>query len=324
MKTVGIIGGSGYTGGELLRLVLNHPGLTLDFVYSTTRPGFPLSETHPDLLGSTSIDFTDQVNLEVSVVFLCLGHGNSYKFLEQNKFSEQTLIIDLSNDFRLSAHSEFMGRTFIYGLPERNKEAIEQATAIANPGCFATVIQLALLPLATAKKLTNSIHVNATTGSTGAGVGLSATAHFSWRNNNMSWYKPFTHQHLGEIGESINELQGSATTMHFLPQRGDFTRGIFATAYTAFDGSIEEAVALYSDYYANDPFTHVSKQEIALKQVINSNNCFLHLYLHEGTLLITSVIDNLIKGASGQAIQNMNLIYGWEEGLGLNLKASTF
>jgi len=305
-------------------LVLNHPGLTLDFVYSTTRPGFPLSETHPDLLGSTSINFTDQVNLEVSVVFLCLGHGNSSKFLEQNKFSEQTLIIDLSNDFRLSAESEFMGRTFVYGLPERNKEAIEQATAIANPGCFATAIQLALLPLATAKKLTNSIHVNATTGSTGAGVGLSATAHFSWRNNNMSWYKPFTHQHLGEIGESVNELQGSATTMHFLPQRGDFTRGIFATAYTAFDGSIEEAVALYTDYYANDPFTHVSKQEIALKQVINSNNCFLHLHLHEGTLLITSVIDNLIKGASGQAIQNMNLIYGWEEGLGLNLKASTF
>ena len=324
MKTTGIIGGSGYTGGELLRLVLNHPGLTLDFVYSTTRPGFPLSETHPDLLGSTSIHFTDQVNLDVSVVFLCLGHGNSSKFLEQNKFSEQTLIIDLSNDFRLSADSEFMGRTFVYGLPERNKEAIEQATAIANPGCFATAIQLALLPLATAKKLTNSIHVNATTGSTGAGVGLSATAHFSWRNNNMSWYKPFTHQHLGEIGESINELQGSATTMYFLPQRGDFTRGIFATAYTAFDGSIEEAVALYTDYYANDPFTHVSKQEIALKQIINSNNCFLHLHLHEGTLLITSVIDNLIKGASGQAIQNVNLIYGWEEGLGLNLKASTF
>ena len=324
MKTAGIIGGSGYTGGEILRLVLNHPGLTLDFVYSTTRPGFPLSETHPDLLGSTSIDFTDQVNLEVSVVFLCLGHGNSSKFLEQNKFSEQTLIIDLSNDFRLNADSEFMGRTFIYGLPERNKEAIEQATAIANPGCFATAIQLALLPLATAQKLTNSIHINATTGSTGAGVGLSATAHFSWRNNNMSWYKPFTHQHLGEIGESINELQGEATQIHFLPQRGDFTRGIFATAYTAFDGSLEEAVALYTDYYANDPFTHVSKQEIALKQVINSNNCFLHLHLHEGTLLITSVIDNLIKGASGQAIQNMNLIFGWEEGLGLNLKASTF
>jgi len=217
-----------------------------------------------------------------------------------------------------------MGRTFVYGLPELNKETIEEATAIANPGCFATAIQLALLPLATTQKLTNSIHINATTGSTGAGVGLSATAHFSWRNNNMSWYKPFTHQHLGEIGESINELQGEATQIHFLPQRGDFTRGIFATAYTAFDGSLEEAVALYTDYYVKDPFTHVSKQEIALKQVINSNHCFLHLHLHEGTLLITSVIDNLIKGASGQAIQNMNLIFGWEEGLGLNLKASTF
>lgn len=324
MKKAGIIGGSGYTGGELLRLVLNHPELTLDFVYSTTRPGFPLSDTHPDLLGSTTLNFTDQVNLDVDVVFLCLGHGNSSKFLEQNKFSEQTIIIDLSNDFRLEAEREFAGRTFVYGLTEKNKEDIKGATAIANPGCFATAIQLALLPLAQAKKISDSIHINATTGSTGAGVGLSATAHFSWRNNNMSWYKPFVHQHLGEINASINGLQGAKTKIHFLPQRGDFTRGIFATAYTAFDGSLEDAVALYTDYYSNDPFTHVSKKEIALKQVINSNNCFLHLHLHEGTLLITSVIDNLIKGASGQAIQNMNLIFGWEEGLGLNLKASIF
>ena len=324
MKKAGIIGGSGYTGGELLRLVLNHPELTLDFVYSTTRPGFPLSDTHPDLLGSTILKFTDQVNLDVDVVFLCLGHGNSSKFLEQNKFSEQTIIIDLSNDFRLEAEREFAGRTFVYGLTEKNKEDIKEATAIANPGCFATAIQLALLPLAQAKKISDSIHINATTGSTGAGVGLSATAHFSWRNNNMSWYKPFVHQHLGEINASINSLQGAETKIHFLPQRGDFTRGIFATAYTAFDGSLEDAVALYTDYYSNDPFTHVSKKEIALKQVINSNNCFLHLHLHEGTLLITSVIDNLIKGASGQAIQNVNLIFGWEEGLGLNLKASIF
>ena len=324
MKKAGIIGGSGYTGGELLRLVLNHPELTLDFVYSTTRPGFPLSDTHPDLLGSTTLNFTDQVNLDVDVVFLCLGHGNSSKFLEQNKFSEQTIIIDLSNDFRLEAERKFAGRTFVYGLTERNKEDIKEATAIANPGCFATAIQLALLPLAQTKKISDSIHINATTGSTGAGVGLSATAHFSWRNNNMSWYKPFVHQHLGEINASINGLQGAETKIHFLPQRGDFTRGIFATAYTAFDGSLEDAVALYTDYYSNDPFTHVSKKEIALKQVINSNNCFLHLHLHEGTLLITSVIDNLIKGASGQAIQNMNLIFGWDEGLGLNLKASIF
>ena len=324
MKIAGIIGGSGYTGGELLRLVLNHPGLDLNFVYSTTRPGFAVSDTHPDLLGSTEMNFTDQVNTKVDVVFLCLGHGNSSKFLEQNIFSANTLIIDLSNDFRLSANSEFMGRKFVYGLPELNKEAIEQSTAVANPGCFATAIQLALLPLAEAKKLNNSIHVNATTGSTGAGVGLSATAHFSWRNNNMSWYKPFTHQHLEEINETLDYLQEGRTNMHFLPQRGDFTRGIFATAYTAFDGSIEKAVDLYSNYYKNDPFTHVSKQEIALKQVINSNNCFLHLFLHEGTLLITSVIDNLIKGASGQAIQNVNLIFGWEERLGLDLKSSTF
>tara|TARA_B110000483_G_C18188242_1_gene539842 strand:- start:1278 stop:2252 length:975 start_codon:yes stop_codon:yes gene_type:complete len=324
MKTAGIIGGSGYTGGELLRLVLNHPGLDLNFVYSTTRPGFAISDTHPDLLGSTEMNFTDQVNTKVDVVFLCLGHGNSSKFLEQNIFSANTLIIDLSNDFRLSANSGFMGRKFVYGLPELNKEAIEQSTAVANPGCFATAIQLALLPLAEAKKLNNSIHVNAITGSTGAGVGLSATAHFSWRNNNMSWYKPFTHQHLGEINETLDSLQEGQTNMHFLPQRGDFTRGIFATAYTAFDGSLEEAVDLYSNYYKNDPFTHVSKQEIALKQVINSNNCFLHLFLHEGTLLITSVIDNLIKGASGQAIQNMNLIFGWEERLGLDLKSSIF
>tara|TARA_B100000780_G_C21063131_1_gene427423 strand:+ start:295 stop:1269 length:975 start_codon:yes stop_codon:yes gene_type:complete len=324
MKTAGIIGGSGYTGGELLRLVLNHPGLDLNFVYSTTRPRFAISDTHPDLLGSTEMNFTDQVNTKVDVVFLCLGHGNSSKFLEQNIFSTNTLIIDLSNDFRLSDNSGFMGRKFIYGLPELNKKAIEQSTAVANPGCFATAIQLALLPLAEAKKLNNSIHVNATTGSTGAGVGLSSTAHFSWRNNNMSWYKPFTHNHLGEINETLDSLQEGQTNMYFLPQRGDFTRGIFATAYTAFDGSLEEAVDLYSNYYKNDPFTHVSKQEIALKQVINSNNCFLHLFLHEGTLLITSVIDNLIKGASGQAIQNMNLIFGWEERLGLDLKSSIF
>lgn len=324
MKTVGIIGGSGYTGGELLRLVLNHPALELNFVYSTTRPGFAISDTHPDLLGTTSMNFTDQVNLEVDVVFLCLGHGNSSKFLEQKRFSDRTIIIDLSNDFRLSSDSEFMGRKFIYGLPELNKEAIEQTNAIANPGCFATAIQLALLPLAKENKLSNSVHINATTGSTGAGVGLSATAHFSWRNNNASWYKPFTHQHLGEINETIETLQGSKPQIHFLPHRGDFTRGIFATAYTSYEGTLEEAKELYKNYYANDPFTHVSEQEISLKQVINSNNCFIHLHLHEGTLLVTSVIDNLIKGASGQAIQNLNLIFGWEEKLGLNLKGSTF
>ena len=324
MKTVGIIGGSGYTGGELLRLVLQHPNLVLEFVYSTTRPKTPLSDTHQDLLGTTTLNFTDQINLDVDIVFLCLGHGNSSLFIEQYEFSKETVIIDLSNDFRLSADRNFRDRTFVYGLPELQKNEIKNAKSIANPGCFATAIQLALLPLADSKKLKNTVHINATTGSTGAGVGLSSTSHFTWRNNNLSWYKPFTHQHLGEIRESLNTVQGDDTEVIFLPQRGDFTRGIFATAYTSFDGSIEDALSLYTNYFNEHPFTHISTQEIALKQVINSNNCFIHLHLHQGILLITSVIDNLIKGASGQALQNLNLIMGWEERLGLELKTNIF
>ena len=324
MKIVGIIGGSGYTGGELMRLVINHPALTLDFVYSTTRPGTPISETHQDLLGQLDLAFTDQVNTAVDVLFLCLGHGNSSAFLEQHSFSSHTIIIDLSNDFRLTKDAHFGGREFVYGLPEINRAAIEKATAIANPGCFATAIQLALLPLAKAKKINNTIHVNATTGSTGAGVGLSATSHFSWRNNNISWYKPFTHQHLGEIGETLKQAQGEETELLFLPQRGDFTRGIFATAYTSFDGTLKDAYALYEAFYKEAPFTQVSKKEVHLKLVVNSNQCFLLLLQHKGQLLITSVIDNLIKGASGQAIQNLNIMMGWEESLGLQLKTSIF
>ena len=324
MKTVGIIGGSGYTGGELMRLVINHPALTLDFVYSSTRPGTPISDTHQDLLGQLDLTFTDQVNTVVDVLFLCLGHGNSSAFLEQHTFSSHTIIIDLSNDFRLKADAHFGGREFVYGLPEINRTEIEKATAIANPGCFATAIQLALLPLANAKKIKDTVHINATTGSTGAGVGLSATSHFSWRNNNISWYKPFTHQHLGEVGETLKQVQGEETDLLFLPQRGDFTRGIFATAYTAFDGTIEDAYALYKTFYQDAPFTQVAKKEVHLKLVVNSNQCFLHLHKHKGRLLITSVIDNLIKGASGQAIQNLNIIMGWEENLGLQLKTSIF
>ena len=324
MKTVGIIGGSGYTGGELMRLVINHPALTLDFVYSSTRPGTPISDTHQDLFGQLDLAFTDQVNTAVDVLFLCLGHGNSSAFLEKYSFSNSTVIIDLSNDFRLMKDAHFGGREFIYGLPEINREAIEKATAIANPGCFATAIQLALLPLANAKKIKGSVHINATTGSTGAGVSLSPTTHFTWRNNNLSWYKPFTHQHLGEIGETLKQAQGEDTDLLFLPQRGDFTRGIFATAYTAFDGTIEEAYALYEAFYQDSPFTQVAKKEVHLKLVVNSNQCFLHLHKHKGQLLITAVIDNLIKGASGQAIQNLNIIMGWEENLGLQLKTSIF
>ena len=323
MINVGIIGGSGYTGGELIRLVIQHPALELDFVYSTTRAGKPLTHAHPDLLGSVETHFTGSVNPEVQVVFLCLGHGKSKAFLKENTFSKTTIIIDLSNDFRLEKDREFDGRHFVYGLPELQKENIEKATAIANPGCFATAIQLALLPLAEHQKITAPVHINAITGSTGAGVSPSPTSHYSWRNNNISWYKPFTHQHLGEIKQTIAAGQ-QHQKLYFMPQRGNFTRGIFATAYTHFNGSLETAKALYKNHYKKHPFTVVSDTEITLKQVVNTNYCVLHLHKHDDTLLITSIIDNLVKGASGQAIQNLNILKGWEENLGLQLKASSF
>lgn len=322
--SVGIIGGSGYTGGELIRILVNHPKVSIDFVYSTTRANTHISDTHQDLLGSTDLLFTDSINPNVNVLFLCLGHGNSGTFLSENQFNDNTKIIDLSNDFRLKADRHFIGKSFVYGLPETNKKAIQSAQAIANPGCFATAIQLALLPLAANKLLKNEVHINAITGSTGAGVKPSSTTHFSWRNNNISWYKPFQHQHLGEISETLSDLQGNSSQLMFLPVRGDFTRGIYATAYTAFEGSLEEAYALYEDMYKDDPFTQVSKKEIHLKQVVNTNQCFIHLHKHDGYLLVTSVIDNLIKGASGQAIQNMNLMFGYEETCGLQLKNSSF
>ena len=323
MKSVGIIGGLGYTGGELIRLVIHHPALKLDFVYSTTRAGKAVTSAHPDLLGSLNLNFTDTVNPDIDLLYLCLGHGNSRAFLENYSFSEKTIIIDLGNDFRLNDDREFGGKQFVYGLPELQREEIEKATAIANPGCFATAIQLALLPLAKNNLIKDAVHINATTGSTGAGVGLSATSHFSWRNNNLSWYKPFTHQHLGEIHQSLQQLK-APSKLFFMPQRGDFTRGIFATAYTQFEGSLEEAKALYQKYYASHPFTQISDEEVSLKSVVNTNFCFLHLHKYENTLLITSVIDNLVKGASGQAIQNTNILMGWEENLGIQLKASIF
>ena len=324
MKTAGIIGGSGYTGGELIRLVLQHPALKLDFVYSTTRPDTPISDTHLDLLGQLEMNFTNTINADVDVLFLCLGHGNSAAFLAENNFSPSCVIIDLSNDFRLQKDAQYAGRNFVYGLPEINKAEIEKANAIANPGCFATAIQLALLPLAKAKKLNQSVHINATTGSTGAGVGLSPTTHFTWRNNNLSWYKPFTHQHLGEIGETLTTVQQQEAELFFLPHRGDFSRGIFVTAYTQYNDSLDSAYSLYDEFYRHAPFTQVSKKEVHLKLVVNSNQCFVHLHKHNNQLLITAVIDNLIKGASGQAIQNLNLIMGWEETLGLQLKSSIF
>ncbi|WP_350293057.1 N-acetyl-gamma-glutamyl-phosphate reductase [uncultured Croceitalea sp.] len=324
MIKAGIIGGSGYTGGELIRLLLNHPKAEIDFVYSTTRAGKKIAHTHQDLLGQTDLKFSDSINETVAIVFLCLGHGNSSKFLEENTFSDQTKIIDLSNDFRLQQDSVFQGKTFVYGLPELFKKEIKEANFIANPGCFATAIQLALLPLAKEGFLKNEVHINAITGSTGAGIKPSETTHFSWRNNNASWYKPFTHQHLGEIGESLSSFGNKVGKLQFLPNRGNFPRGILATAYNKFDGRLEDAQNLFQDYYQEALFTNISEEPIHLKQVVNTNNCHIHLHKHEDVLLITSVIDNLLKGASGQAIENMNLMFGLEEGLGLQLKAGVF
>lgn len=325
MLKAGIIGGAGYTAGELIRLLINHPAVEIDFVFSTSNAGNKLYAVHQDLVGQTEKSFSSEINSDVDVVFLCLGHGNSTAFLQNNSFSESTKIIDLSNDFRLNNDAVFEGKEFIYGLPELNLEAIEKASNIANPGCFATAIQLALLPLAKEGRLTSDVHINATTGATGAGVSPSATTHFAWRDNNFSTYKVFTHQHLGEIGESLKSLQqGFDKELFFIPNRGNFSRGIFASIYTDFEGSIEDAQALFEHYYKDATFTHVSKNPIHLKQVVNTNNCFIHLHKHNNKLLITSAIDNLLKGASGQAVQNMNLVFGLEENLGLNLKSTYF
>ena len=322
--SVGVVGGAGYTGGELLRLLILHPNVSIDFVYSTTRAGKPVSETHTDLIGILDMPFSAELSQEVDVLFLCLGHGNSADFLHENVVNDNTKIIDLSNDFRLKDDHDFMGRSYVYGLTEVNREKIKSAQAIANPGCFATAIQLALVPLAAAKKLSKDVHINAITGSTGAGAVPSATSHFSWRNNNISYYKPFVHQHLVEIDETIAQEQGSNVKLHFLPVRGNFTRGIFATAYTPFDGSLEDAYNIFEDYYGDCPFTFVSSTPLALKQVVNTNRCLVHLHLHEGQLLITSIIDNLLKGASGQAIENMNLMFGFKQTKGLHLKSTSF
>ena len=325
MIKVGIIGGSGYTAGELIRILMFHPNASLDFVYSTTNAGKPLSIAHHDLMGDIEMNFTDQVNPNVNVVFLCLGHGKSKAFLEQHIFSKDTKIIDLGNDFRLTKDAEFDGKQFIYGLPELNKTAIQSANYIANPGCFATAIQLALLPLAKNGLLNEDVHINATTGSTGAGVSPSETTHFSWRNNNMSHYKAFEHQHLGEINQSIQQLQaGYPNELLFVPNRGDFARGIFATLYTTVSDSLEDIVSKYEAFYADQPFVTVTTTNINMKQVVQTNKCIISLMKKGNRLLITSVIDNLTKGASGQAIQNMNLLFGLEETTGLHLKPCGF
>lgn len=320
MIKAGIIGGAGYTAGELIRILLNHPDVKIDFVYSTSQPGKPVSTIHQDLAGETSLEFTNTINKEADVVFLCLGHGNSKKFLSENQFSENTRIVDLSTDFRMSGDHDF-----VYGLPEFNSDQIRAARNVANPGCFATAISLAILPLAKAQRLQNEWHVNAVTGATGAGTSLSETTHFTWRDNNFSSYKSFGHQHLNEIGQSLKNLQANFNkAVNFIPNRGNFSRGIHATAYTTFEGSLEEAREIYLEAYSNAAFTHLVEGELHLKQVVNTNKCLLKLEKFEDKLLVTSVIDNLLKGASGQAVQNMNLMFGLDETAGLKLKANYF
>lgn len=318
---IGIIGGAGYTGGELLRILLNHPNANIVFMNSKSQAGKPVYSTHGDLIGETDLRFTDTTDYaQADVLFLCSGHNESKRFLAENTIPETVKIIDLSTDFRDESNG------FVYGLPELNRERIKTATKIANPGCFATSIELAILPLASQNLIYDDIHVSAITGSTGAGQALSATTHFSWRNNNISIYKAFTHQHLKEITQSVKTLQADfQNSINFIPYRGNFTRGIMANVYTKFKGSIEEALELYKNYYQNHPFTHVSEaSEIDLKQVVNTNKCVLHLEKHGDNLLISSVIDNLTKGASGQAVQNLNLIFGLEETAGLKLKPIGF
>jgi N-acetyl-gamma-glutamyl-phosphate reductase len=325
MIKVGIVGSSGYVAGELIRTLVHHPEAQIDFIYSHSMPGQKACDVHQDLMTHPNLTLTDKVNLDVGVLFLCLGHGNSVKFLSENKFAKHTKVIDLGNDFRLNKDAHYEGNNFIYGLVETNKAEIEQATHIANPGCFATAIQLAILPLAKSGLLDNDLHINAITGSTGAGKSLSETTHFSWRNNNVSHYKAFQHQHLGEITETVVKLQsGFDNEINFMPVRGDFTRGIFATAYFNSDIAEKALLKLYKDYYENAAFTFVTDRPVHLKQVVNTNNCFLQVQKIDNKVLITSVIDNLLKGAAGQAIQNMNLMHGIDETTGLNLKSTSF
>ena len=315
---IGVIGSAGYTAGELLRILLRHPHVEITFAYSTSSAGKPVYAVHTDLYGETDLCFSGELRRDVDVVFLCLGHGKSREFLAENPWLLSKIIIDLSNDFRLAAP----GHDFVYGLPELQRGAIQKARHIANPGCFATAIQLALLPLASATLLTDDIHISAVTGSTGAGQGLSESVHFSWRTSNVQIYKPFTHQHLPEIAQSLTSMQPDfSRELNFIPMRGNFTRGILASVYTKVPANEPELHRLYDEFYAPHLFTHRTRDNPDLKRVVNTNKCFLHIEKHGEYCLIVSVIDNLLKGASGQAVQNMNLISGFDEQCGLRLKA---
>lgn len=324
---IGIIGGAGYTGGELIRLLINHPGVSVEFVHSKSNADNPVSQAHPDLLGETDLRFSGKWNDDVDVLFLCVGHGEAVKFLTAGKFNDRVRIIDLSQDYRLLIDGQrptFNGQPFIYGLPELNKKAIRTARHIANPGCFATAIQLGLLPLAQ-RGLLSEVHTTGITGSTGAGQALSATSHFSWRANNIQAYKTLTHQHLREIGQSLRQLQPAGDMpVNFIPWRGDFTRGIFVSSQLNCSVSLEELLHLYETFYAGHPFTVVSREPIFLKQVVNTNKCIIQLEKVENKLVIHSAIDNLLKGASGHAVQNMNIMFGLDETTGLRLKANYF
>ncbi len=325
MNNVGIIGGTGLTAGELIRIIKNHPFANIDFVYSHSAVGKLVSEFHPDLFNETSLRFTDKINPEVDVVFLALGHGNSKRFLKENNFSDKTKIIDLSQDFRLKNQSEWQSREYIYGLTELNKKKITEAKNIANPGCFATAIQLSLLPLAKHSLLKHPVHIHAITGATGAGKSLTETTSFNWRNNNISVYKSFTHQHLDEIKENISSLQPDFNQeIYFVPMRGDFSRGIFASVYSEVEEDEKTLFNLYKEYYKNDPFTFVSETPVFLKQVVNTNYALIHVAKYKNMLHITTIIDNLLKGAAGQAVENMNLMFGYNQEAGLNFKAIVF
>jgi len=319
---VGVIGGAGYTAGELLRILINHPAVTIVFVNSSSNAGNPVTDVHSGLIGETDLVFTSELPFSsVDALFLCSAHGDSKKFMDENNVPSSLKIIDLSTDYR----EKRSDHDFVYGLPELNRDQIRKATHIANPGCFATAIQLALLPLASAGLLTHEVHVNAITGSTGAGVKPSATSHFSWRNNNISIYKAFGHQHLQEIGQSLRQLQpGFDKAVNFIPVRGNFARGIYATTYTQCSLSLDEAKKLYTDFYKDAAFTFVVDKNPDMKQVVNTNKGLVYLEKHDDKLLIVSVIDNLLKGASGQAVQNMNLLFGLDEKTGLGLKAIGF
>lgn len=326
MIKVGIIGGAGYTAGELLRILMNHPSVQISFVHSNSNAGNRLSSVHTDLLGETDLSFTDVLDFSLAdVLFLCVGHGETQKFIAENKIPNTLKIIDLSQDFRWGANPNALTEGWIYGLTELNKNDIAQASRIANPGCFATAIQLALLPLAAQQGIYSDIHVHAITGSTGAGQKPTDSTHFSWRNNNISIYEAFKHRHLKEITASMQALMPDfKEDINFLPVRGNFTRGIYASVYTKTNLCEDDLKKLYQDFYKDEPFTHIVAQQPHLKQVVNSNKCFIHVSKHGDKALIISMIDNLLKGASGQAVENMNLMFGKVQTEGLRLKAAAF